>query len=382
MRTPARPGRPPTGTELRLPGSLGRTAVVVIAAVYAGILLWRAGSMLGTVATTVAVSWFLAMALDPMVSALARRGMRRTAATGLVMAGSIVVAAGLLAAFGSILIGQLIDLVRSLPSVYDSLRDWAERSIGLTLPSSQEALGTAVQRWGDDLAGTLLGVSGSVVSLLLGGLAVLLVTYYIASAEPRFRQAVCRLLPPARQHDVLRTWEVAQHKVADFLATRIALAALSSVFTSVFLLIAGVPYALALGLFTGVVSQFVPTIGTYIGGALPAMVALSVSPWTAVAVVVFVVIYQQVENLVFSPRLSARSLHLNPAVAFLAVLAGGAVFGALGAFMALPVAATVQAVATTSLRRHELVTSPMLADDPAPRSHRRGDAGPAPAAVD
>ena len=138
---------------------------------------------------------------------------------------------------------------------------------------------------------------------------------------------------------------------------------MSSVFTFVFLLILGTDYALPLSVFVGVVSQFVPTIGTYIGGALPVIVALtSQGVPQALAVLIFIVAYQQLENLYFSPKVSARALEMNPAVSFVVVLAFGAVFGALGAFLSLPIAATIQAVANTYIQRHELVDSHMLHD--------------------
>lgn len=162
---------------------------------------------------------------------------------------------------------------------------------------------------------------------------------------------------------MLRLWEITQVKVSDFISSRVVLAALSAAFTAVFLVIMGTPYALPLALFTGVVSQFVPTIGTYIGGALPVAVALTSQGLPqALGVLAFIIAYQQLENLYFSPKVSARALEMNPAVSFVAVLAFGAVFGALGAFLALPIAATIQAVGNTYLQRHELVDSDMLRD--------------------
>jgi predicted PurR-regulated permease PerM len=203
----------------------------------------------------------------------------------------------------------------------------------------------------------------SVLGGLFAALTILLVTYYLLAAGPRLRAAVCSRLTPARQQEVLQLWEVTQVKVSDFVSSRIVLAALSSAFTLVFLLILRTPYALPLAVFVGVVSQFVPTIGTYLGGALPVAVALtSQGPAQALAVLAFVIAYQQLENLYFSPRVSARALEMNPAVSFLAVLGFGAVFGALGAFLALPVAATIQATANTYLRRHALIESSMLRD--------------------
>jgi predicted PurR-regulated permease PerM len=92
----------------------------------------------------------------------------------------------------------------------------------------------------------------------------------------------------------------------------------------------------------------------------------------ALAVLAFVIGYQQLENLYFSPKVSARALEMNPAVSFLVVLGFGAVFGPLGAFLALPVAATIQATANTYLRRHDLIESHMLRD---PSRWREVDGG-------
>jgi predicted PurR-regulated permease PerM len=131
---------------------------------------------------------------------------------------------------------------------------------------------------------------------------------------------------------------------------------------------------LPLAAFTGVVSPFVPTIGTYIGGALPVVVALTTQGVPqALGVLGFIIGYQQLENLYFSPKVSARALEMNPAVSFVVVLAFGAVFGPLGAFLSLPIAATIQAVANTYLQRHELIESHKLRD---PEHGKSVDGGP------
>ena len=136
-----------------------------------------------------------------------------------------------------------------------------------------------------------------------------------------------------------------------------------SFFTAIFLTIINVPYALPLALFTGVTSQFIPTIGTYIGGALPILFALTTNSLkNAIFVLVFIIVYQQIENMWLSPKISARALEMNAAVSFVVVIAFGAVFGAIGAFLSLPIAATIQAISVTYLRRHELVDSHLLKD--------------------
>ena len=105
----------------------------------------------------------------------------------------------------------------------------------------------------------------------------------------------------------------------------------------------GVPSPLALALWLGVVSQFVPVIGTYIGGALPALIALLDEPTNALWVLGFLVIYQQLENYVLAPRITAATMAIHPAVAFGAAIAGAGAIGPVGALLALPAAAIIQA---------------------------------------
>jgi predicted PurR-regulated permease PerM len=100
-------------------------------------------------------------------------------------------------------------------------------------------------------------------------------------------------------------------------------------------------------------------VGTYIAGALPVLLALIDSPLKAVVVLGFVVLYQQVENYLFAPRITARTMELHPAVAFGAALAGGAVIGPVGAILALPAAAMVQALVSDWGVRHDVIDSPL-----------------------
>ena len=114
--------------------------------------------------------------------------------------------------------------------------------------------------------------------------------------------------------------------------------------------------------FVGVVSQFVPVVGTYIANGFPALVALSVDPVKAIWVILFAIVFQQVENYFAAPRITARTMSLHPAVAFGSVLAGVGLFGPIGALIALPAAAVFQAVGSAYFERHEVVESHMTAE--------------------
>jgi predicted PurR-regulated permease PerM len=102
-------------------------------------------------------------------------------------------------------------------------------------------------------------------------------------------------------------------------------------------------------------------VGTYIAGALPTLVALAVSPADALWVLGFALVYQQIENYLFAPRITARTMALHPAVAFGTVIAGAGLIGPVGANLALPAAAVIQAVGSTYIERHPVVDTHMTA---------------------
>lgn len=377
--------RPVQHDSRRPPRWVPRALAMAVVAVFVGIFAWYALGQLKALGVNILIAFFVALALEPIVVWLVRHGWRRGAAAAVALIGSILAILVVLALFGNLFVQQLIQLVESIPDLYTSVQDLVAERFDVVIPDSDDLIRQVLADFGDDVASGALVVTTTIVGGIFASLTIMLVTYYLLAAGPKFRAAVCRWLTPNRQEEVLRLWEITQVKVSDFINSRIVLAALSSVFTFVFLVIIQTPYALPLAVFTGVVSQFVPTIGTYIGGALPVAVALTSQGLPqALGVLAFIIGYQQLENLYFSPKVSARALEMNPAVSFVVVLAFGAVFGALGAFLALPVAATIQAVANTYLQRHELIESHMLHDPgseghpPRGRGKRRdGDGGTA-----
>ena len=121
-----------------------------------------------------------------------------------------------------------------------------------------------------------------------------------------------------------------------------------------------VPFASALAVFVGVVAAFIPTVGTYIAGAVPVFIALLTDPLDAVWLIVWFVIYQQLENIWLSPRLTAKTMSLHPAIAFGAAFLGGAIGGVVAAFLALPAAGVIQAAVQTYTQKYEVVESDLV----------------------
>jgi predicted PurR-regulated permease PerM len=354
------------------PAWITRAAVKVVLVVAAALAAWWAIGRLSSLIMVVVASLFVALAMEPPVDWLVAKKWKRGAATGVVMLAVALVVAGLVAAFGSMFVDQVIQLVERVPEIYENVTKWLSDRFDAKIPTRNEALQQVVSEWGTTLAQNAWAVGSQVFSGLISFLGLLLLVFYISAQGPKFRATICAPLQPEHQRVVLKVWATAQDKTAGYISSRVILALINATLTFIFLLILGIDYALPLSLFAGVVSQFVPTVGTYIGGAGPVLVALIQSPIKGLIVIIFIVAYQQIENFLVAPKLTSKTMEINPAVAFISVLAMGSLLGPIGAFLSLPMVATCQAVISTYVHRYELVQDDLLVQDSDDQPARAG----------
>jgi predicted PurR-regulated permease PerM len=345
-----------------LPPGLGRLLAVIVAIVVSLFAAFHVLRRLRGLLILVLISLFLSIALEPGVNYLSRRGWRRGLATGAMFLLLLAIAGSMIGLMVPLVVDQVARLVDQLPSYVDDLSELGE-GFGIEFSSDRlrEALSNLdndLQQFAADVAGSVFGVGTALLSTVFQLLTIGLFTFYMTADGPRLRRTVLSVLPEARQREVLRVFDIAIDKTGGYFYSRALLAGVSAAIAWVAFQIIGVPFAAALALWMGVLSQFVPVLGTYIGGALPFIIALIESPARGVAVLVYIVVYQAIENYLLAPRITARTMSLHPAVAFASAIAGGTLLGAPGALMALPVAATLQAFVSTYLRRHEVVASP------------------------
>jgi predicted PurR-regulated permease PerM len=312
---------------------------------------------------------FLSFAIEPAVNWLVGRGWRRGAATALVLFGLAFLGVVGIALMVPLVIDQVQELIQDVPGWLERASVYTERWFDIELTGERilEQIASA-QTDVQDIAANVASIGAFLLGLLFQVLTIGLFTFYFVADGPRFRRGVCSLLPPRRQREVLAAWEIAIDKTGGYLYSRLLLATVSAVFTFIVLQALGVPFAVPLALWQGFVSQFIPVVGTYIAAAVPLLVALLEDPWSALFFLIFVLVYQQIENYLLSPRITARTMQLHPAVAFGAALAGGAISGLIGAFMALPAAAVIQATVSTYLKRHEVVESELTREDAVPEA--------------
>jgi predicted PurR-regulated permease PerM len=322
------------------------------------------------------VSLFLSLAIEPGVNRLARRGWRRGTATSVILVGVLIAFLAFLVAIGALVGQQIADLLGNSEKYVNNTVNFLNDNFGTHISADKvvESINDpdgAVQTFIDSQQGKVVDLSVQALGLLVQALSVMLFTFYLVADGPRLRRSICSRLSPERQRRVLDTWELAIDKTGGYLYSRALLAGISSLFHWIVLQALGTQAPVALALWVGVVSQFLPVVGTYLAGALPVIVTFIDSPSKALVVLALVVVYQQLENYLFLPRITARTMDLHPAVAFGSAIAGAAVLGAVGAILAIPGAAMLQALISNTGRRHEVIESTLTTVTPKGRRRDR-----------
>ena len=357
-------GSPPDEAGGSMPAWIPRLLLAVIIAVFAAYAAFSLIRRLQHLLLWLVAALFLSFALEPAVNWLVRRGWRRGMAAAVVLLGLGLLGLVSLALMVPLVIDQVQELVHRLPEWLDQASVYTKRWFDVELTSGKILRNIAsAQANIQQIAANLASVGAFVLGLLFQVLTIGLFTFYLVADGPRFRRGVCSLLPPRYQREILTAWDVAIDKTGGYLYSRLLLAVVNTTFSYIVLQALGIPFALPLALWQGFVSQFIPVVGTYIAAAVPLLVALLEDPWKALFFLIFVLIYQQIENYLLAPRITARTMQLHPAVAFGAALAGGSIGGLMGAFMALPAAAVIQSTVSTYLTRHEVVENELTKED-------------------
>jgi predicted PurR-regulated permease PerM len=357
----------------------GKSIWQAIGAVLATLILLQAATAARALLGMVALSFFFSLALDPAVRWLRRRyGWRRGAAVGVIYLLGVT--------FAGAMVFVLIPAIQTLADTVTQragewlgqLGAWTEETLGV--PIATDALagdaadaGRALSSFGEEAFGTVVGIASAGVSLVFSLATIAMFTFYFTAEAPRVKRAVLRLFAPGTQERIGWTWDQAVVQTGGYFYSRLILMGFNGTGFLLTMVLVGVPASLAipLAVFGGFVSVFIPAIGTYLGAAIPIVITLALQGVVpALVVLAYAVIYQQIENYWLSPRISANTMSLNGGVAFGAALAGGAIAGPIGAFVALPVAALISSTITNYARSHDVVYRSEFDDEQAPEPVR------------
>ena len=237
---------------------------------------------------------------------------------------------------GRVLSDQVTEFVDDAPGYIDDAEKWFnDHGIEVNFDDLQDQFieGGDAQEFAQNLAARAVDIGATVANTIFQIFTIGLFTFYLVAEGPKLRRNVCSVLPPDRQREVLRVWDLAIEKTGGYIASRAVLGIISAGAHSLAFVAIGVPSPLPLGLWVGFMSQFIPVVGTYIAGALPLLIALIDKPISGLWTLIFLVIYQQIENYFFLPRVTAHTMEIHVASAFGSVIIGAALLGPVGALL-------------------------------------------------
>ena len=188
-------------------------------------------------------------------------------------------------------------------------------------------------------------------------------TFYMVAQGPQLRRTVLSRFHPHHQRQILVVWEEAIRQTGGYFYSRLLIAVINGSLMFLVLWIRHVPFAAPLAVFEAMVATFIPAVGTYIGGAAPVAGALLVSPLDAIIALAWIIVYQQIENYLLAPRLTAKTMDVSAPIAFAAALIGGALGGFLFAFLSLPVAGIIQSVIRNYGHQYDVIADPATGDE-------------------
>jgi predicted PurR-regulated permease PerM len=296
----------------------------------------------------VLVALFLTLALNPAVEWLQRHGVpRRGLASGVVYLVALVAIGGLAGLFIPTIVDQVNSFANKVPDYVNDLTKGRGRLGFLetryhVVEKVKEAVnGGGVGRFAVG-AGAALSVTKSVLTAIVATLTIVFMTLFMLLEGPMWVDRIESAFPEEQQHRVRRVLHEVYRTVGGYVSGNLLISLIAGISSGVVLWIAGVPYAVALGLLVALL-DLIPLAGATIAAIIVVLVAIASAGTTAAIIVgVFFVIYQQVENHLIQPLVYGRTVQLSPLAVLVSVLIGAQIAGVLGALAAIPVAGTIQ----------------------------------------
>jgi predicted PurR-regulated permease PerM len=293
----------------------------------------------------------LATAIEPAVRYLRRVGFRRSEsvlvifliATVLLIAVAFLAIQTLTQEFAQLVIA-LPSLTRNLGTMAITLPAGPLRATALWLLSSAGSAALQQDLTSTLSTGTLSGIVFATLTILQAVFAIVtmvVIAYFWIEERLTIRHYVLRLLSPDKREGVRDLWDSVELKLGAWARGQMTLMVVVALMQGLAYVVFGVPFALLLAVYAGL-AEAIPMLGPYLGAAPAVLIALTVGPKTALLVVGYTIVVELIESNVLVPRIMEHAVGLSPLTVILALLAGAAIYGVIGALLAVPVAAAVQ----------------------------------------
>ncbi|GAB3152392.1 AI-2E family transporter [Micromonospora sonneratiae] len=331
------PGRP----LRRNPFLIGFTGALGVLLAYTAFLAVRnAASILVLVFTGL----FLAIGLNPAVVRLRAWGLPHALAVATVALTVVLLLCGGLFALVPPIVTQSGQFIDQLPAYLEELRRNETINHLVERYHLMERVESAAnaQTIGQALGG-VFGGARFIFGTIFNVLTVLVLTIYFMSAFDRMKDLAYALVPASRRDRVRLIGDEILTKVGAYMVGALFIAVLAGVSAFVFSVVVGLAYPFALAVVVAV-CDLIPQIGATLGAVIVSLVGFASDIQVGIACVVFFIVYQQVENYLIYPKIMRRSVKVNDVAAIVAALMGVALFGVIGALVAIPAVAAVQLI--------------------------------------
>jgi predicted PurR-regulated permease PerM len=356
-----------------------RTLSVIFAFCF---LVFLALVSLGTL-LSIFVAAVLALGIDPIVSALVKRGWGRGKAALAVFAAAFAAVFVLFLLVLGPVWDQIVDFVHQLPALWDQVtqQDWFQKLV--STGNADDKVRSALKDFASGLpeaATTLLGVAGGVFGSLLSLVTLTFLALFLVMERPTIMKWLFGFTPPATEARWRPIVEESIRAVSQSLLGNIAISIVAGTYAFLSCVILGLPFPLVLAVIAGFL-DLIPQIGATIASIILIFVALTVGTTEAVIMLVLQLIYQQVENYIIYPIVYRQAVELSPFTTIVAVLIAGTLLGVVGAILAVPFAAVVKIVAREAGRprrdKMAALRAPAPEEDGAPQPPVASVHGPA-----
>ncbi|MGE5762484.1 MAG: AI-2E family transporter [Mycobacterium leprae] len=328
----------------------------------------------------VVVAAFFAVALYPVVNWVQRRlpWCRRSLATLLVflllvavLGGTVVLFALPLAREGTQLAGQLPALLADARAGRGPVGDLLVRTHALQyVQNNQDRLGAFAAGLSTPALGFVRGAATGVA----GAVTVFVLAYLMVLQAPKVTEGTLNLVERDRAERIARVGADCAKTITGYISGNLLISVICGLLTYAVLALAGVPFPGLIGLFVAI-ADLIPLVGATLGAVVAALAAFVHSVPAGIAVVVFFVLYQQLENHLLQPLIFSRTVKLNPLTVLVAILIAAQLAGILGALLAIPIAGMIQIIVRDVWDHHRgrPKPEPTVGEDRTPVSHKTDD---------
>jgi predicted PurR-regulated permease PerM len=347
--------------------------MVVIGLVLATFLVLFLIRATSQVLTWIVIAVFFAVALNPAVSWVQRRGAfgKRWLATLLVFLVALILIGGLVTLFVIPLIREGSQVVADFPKIVNDARSGRGPVGGLierfNLLEYAQNNADRFREYAGRLGAPTIAVLRGAATSVAGIVTIFVLAYLMVLEAPKVVDGFLALFDDRRAERIRRVGHDCAKTITGYITGNLLISIICGSLTYAVLAIMGVPYAGLIALFVGL-ADLIPLVGATLGAVIATLAAFVESTIAGIVVIIFFVLYQQLENHLLQPLIFARTVKVNPLTVLIAILIAVELAGILGALLAIPVAGIIQIIARDiwDTRRGRLKSEPTVGEDETP----------------